>query len=112
MSRATPFLPLSLILIAACTVQSGGFEPPPAVATLLVTPAVATLAAGDSVDFTAVAYSATGAPLDVTLAWASTGGVMETGSRYHAGTTPGSYLVIVNTGDFSVADTATITISP
>ena len=110
--HATPLLSLSLILLAACTSQSVGFGPPPPVASIDVSPGVATLAAGDSLDFSAVAHSADGSPLSVTLAWASTGGVMSVGGLYHAGTMPGTYYVIANTGDLSVADTAFITITP
>lgn len=111
-SRVTPLLSLSLTLICACTARSAGFEPPPAVATLEVTPDVATLAAGDSLDFSAVGYSVDGAPVSTAVAWASTGGVTSSNGLYHAGTTAGTYLVIANTGDLSVADTALITITP
>ena len=110
--HATPLLSLSLILIAACTAQSAGLGPPPPVANIDVSPAVAILAAGDSLDFSAVAHSVDGSPLSVTLAWASTGGVVSVGGLYHAGTTSGTYYVIANTGDLSVADTAFITITP
>jgi hypothetical protein len=111
-SRATPLLSLSLILIGACTARSAGFEPPPAVAVIEVSPAVATLAAGDSLDFSAVGYSVDGTPVSTTVAWASTGGVTSSNGLYHAGTTAGTYVVIANTGDLSVADTAVITITP
>ena len=112
MSRATPLLSLSLILIGACTARSAGFAPPLPVATIQVSPAVATLAAGDSLDFSAVGYSVDGIPVSTTVAWASTGGVTSSKGLYHAGTTVGTYLVIANTGDLSVADTALITITP
>jgi hypothetical protein len=103
---------LSLILIAACKAPSAGFGPPPTVATIDVSPANATLSAGDSLDFSAVAHSADGLPVNVSLVWASTGGVMSADGLYHAGSTPGTYLVIANTGDLSVSDTAVITIAP
>ena len=111
-SRVSPLLSLSLILIAACTARSAGFEPPPAIVSIDITPATATLAAGDSLDFSAVGYSVDGAPVSVTVAWASTGGVTSSNGLYHAGTTVGTYLVIANTGDLTIADTALITITP
>ena len=111
-SRVSPLLSLSLILIGACTAQSAGLEPPPAVATIEVSPAVATLAAGDSLDFSAAGYSVDGAPVSITVAWASTGGITSTNGLYRAGTTAGTYVVIANTGDLRVADTALITITP
>ena len=109
-TRATSLL--SLMLTAACTTRSAGFDPPPAIAAIAVTPAVATLAVGDSLDFTAAAFAADGTPVSGEVAWASTGGVTSSDGRYHAGGTPGTYLVIANSGDLSVADTAFITIAP
>lgn len=111
-SRVSPLLSLSLVLIGACTAKSAGFEPPPAVASIDITPATATLAAGDSLDFSAVGYSVDGVPVSITVAWASTGGVTSSNGLYHAGAAAGTYLVIANTGDLSVADTALITITP
>jgi hypothetical protein len=101
-----------LLGIAACTspASEGGLGPAPVVTSIQISPDSATLQQGDSIVLTVSAHLSDGSNSSVPVGWVATGGTVSAGAVYHAGTTPGRYLIIANTAQFLHADTAVVVI--
>ncbi len=99
-----------LLVVSACTspATEGGLGPAPTVASIQISPDSATLQAGDSIVLHVNAHMSDGSTASVPVGWVVTGGTVSAGAVYHAGTTPGQYLVIANTAQFLHADTAVV----
>jgi parallel beta-helix repeat protein len=85
--------------------------PPPNLVAIVVTPTTATVAAGAKQLFTAVAKLSDGSTTAVGVNWTATGGTIDAGGTYTAGTAPGSYKVIATHASSPLADTVAVTIS-
>lgn len=101
-----------LLGIAACTTPAseGGLGPAPVITSIQISPDSATLQPGDSIVLSVSAHLSDGSSSHVPVGWVATGGSVSAGAVYHAGTTPGHYLVIANTAQFLHADTAVVVI--
>ncbi len=101
-----------LLVAAACTTPAteGGLDPAPVVTGIRIVPDSATLQAGDSIVLSVGALMSDGSTASVPVGWVATGGTVSAGAVYHAGTTPGQYLIIASTAQFLHADTARIVI--
>jgi len=103
----------SLLVVAACTTPAseGGLGPAPVVTSIQIAPDSAILQAGDSIVLGVSAHMSDGSTTSVPVGWVATGGTVSAGSVYHAGSTPGQYLIIANTAQFLHADTAVVVIN-
>jgi hypothetical protein len=101
-----------LLGIAACTTPAseGGLDPAPVITSIQISPDSASLQVGDSIAFGVSAHLSDGSTASVPVGWAATGGTVSAGEVYHAGTTPGSYLIIVSTAQLQYVDTAVVVI--
>jgi hypothetical protein len=79
-------------------------------AKVVVTPAVATVAGGETVTFVAKGLTQAGETAGVNVTWAATGGTISTAGVLTAGHSPGTYRVIATSG-FGAADTSLVTIT-
>ncbi len=80
---------------------------------LRVAPTDLTLTSGTSHRFSAAGHRRDDpTPSAVGVIWQATGGSIDAGGHYHAGTVPGRYHVIGRTTAGSLADTAVVTIGP
>lgn len=97
---------------AACTTPAseGGLGPAPVVTSIQISPDSATLQAGDSIVLSVNAHMSDGSNGHVPVGWVATGGTVSAGAVYHAGTTPGQYLIIANTAQFLHSDTTVVVI--
>ncbi|HWA56747.1 MAG TPA: hypothetical protein VG692_05800 [Gemmatimonadales bacterium] len=77
---------------------------------VVITPASASLTTGQSRTFTANTSYSDGSSGALAGSWSATGGTITGGGVYTAGSTPGTFRVVATEG--TVADTATVTISP
>jgi endo-1,4-beta-xylanase len=85
--------------------------PQPTLTAIIVTPAADTLAAGASVTFTAAGRLSDGSIAPVPVVWSATGGTIDAGGRYTAGTSLGQYRVICANPSGTVTDTAAVSIT-
>jgi hypothetical protein len=76
-----------------------------------VAPDTATLPAGGGHGFTATGVRKDGSLVAIGVTWHATGGAIDDGGGYTAGTAAGSYRVIARSLDSTLADTATVTIT-
>jgi hypothetical protein len=102
-----------LVVLAACTAPAteGGLDPAPVVTSLQMSPDTATLQPGDSLVLAVHAQLSDGSTSTVPVGWSASGGTISAGTVYHAGATPGQYLVIASTSQFQHADTTRVTIA-
>jgi hypothetical protein len=86
---------------------------PPAVnlAAIRIAPDTATLAGGDTHGFTATGLRSDGSSVAIGAVWRATGGTIDAGGGYTAGSAAGSYRVIALSTDSTLADTAVVTIA-
>jgi hypothetical protein len=80
-------------------------------AAISVAPDTATLAPGGTHGFTATGVQSDGTLVAIGVTWRATGGSIDDGGGYTAGTAAGTYRVIAQTTDSALADTATVTIT-
>jgi hypothetical protein len=78
-------------------------------AKLVVTPAQASLAGGETVQFVATGLTKFGETATVNVSWTATGGTIASGGVFTAGSTPGTFRVIGATS-YGLADTSTVVI--
>jgi hypothetical protein len=84
----------------------------PTVTKLVISPSSTLLLTGATKQFTATATWSDGVSRSVSLAWSATGGTVSTSGYYKAGTTTGTYRVIVGCASgCSKKDTASVSIS-
>ncbi len=86
--------------------------PQPNVVAVSVAPDTTTLGPGGSTSFAAVGVLSDGTTVALGVTWRATGGSVDAGGDYTAGTTAGTYRVIATNTDGSLADTAAVTITP
>lgn len=85
--------------------------PPPTLSAIVVTPDTATLAAGGKKTFAATGKLSDGSTTAVGVNWTATGGTIDAGGNYTAGTVSGTYRVIATGASSPLADTARVTIA-
>ncbi len=88
---------------------------PPIVAQLVVSSSSVTLYPGDTAQFTAAAYEASGDPIpDATFSWSLVvgGGTITNAGLFTAGSTPGTYVNTVRATVSGISDYATVIIQP
>ena len=85
--------------------------PQSTLASLTISPANVELATGASQQFSAAAKLSDSTTATVGLVWTATGGAIDASGRYTAGSTAGSYRVVVANTDGTVADTAVVTLA-
>jgi hypothetical protein len=104
--------PALLLVVAACTTPAseGGLGPAPVVTNIQISPDSATLQRGDSIVLNVSAHLSDGSNSSIPVGWVATGGTFSAGAVYHAGTTPGRYLIIASTAQLLHADTAVVVI--
>jgi len=84
-------------------------DPPPAtLASVIISPASASLASGATQDFAAYGRDSNGDSVSVSVAFTATGGTVTSNGLYTAGSTGGAYRVIASSN--GLADTATVTV--
>jgi parallel beta-helix repeat protein len=86
--------------------------PPPNLVAIVVTPDTATVRAGGKQTFAAIGKLRDGSTTAVGVNWTATGGTIDAGGNYTAGSTAGTYKVIATGASSPLADTATVTITP
>jgi hypothetical protein len=98
-----------LATLAAC--GSDNSTAPRTLATITVTPAAPTLAAGSTQQFTAVGKDADGHQMSITPTWtvSTGGGTIDDNGMLTAGSTAGSFTVTATSG--SVSGTSTVTVA-
>ena len=97
---------------SAITVTAAPPPPPPpapAVTSIVLTPATASLAPGGKQTFFAYGRTSSGDSVAATVAYTATGGTVSTAGQYIAGSTAGAFRVIAASG--TMADTAAVTIT-
>jgi hypothetical protein len=77
--------------------------------TLVLTPASASLLTGATQQFAATGKTSWGTTVSLTVTWTATGGTIDAGGTYTAGSTSGNYRVVAKAG--ALADTGAITVS-
>lgn len=96
-------------LVATATIHHHG-----ALKAVVLMPAATTIAEGGQVNFSAYGMSANGDSVLVSPTYSATGGTIDTGGVYTAGSTPGTYLVVatavVNPSGSTTADTSAVTV--
>jgi hypothetical protein len=85
--------------------------PQPNVVAVSVAPDTTTLGPGGANGFAAVGVLNDGSTVAIGVTWQATGGSVDAGGEYIAGTTAGSYHVIAHNIEGTLADTATVTIT-
>jgi hypothetical protein len=86
--------------------------PPTDVVGLEVTPDPAWVEASATRTFTATALQSDGSSVPIGVTWQATGGSIDAGGVYQAGSTAGTYTVIATAVDVHFADTVQVTITP
>jgi hypothetical protein len=85
--------------------------PQPTVIGLEVLPTDSSVSAGSLVQFEAMGFLSDSSRVAVGVNWTATGGVIDVGGLYKAGSTPGTYRVIGTHVSTGYADTATVTVN-
>ncbi len=85
--------------------------PPPTLTQLVLNPASLTLSPGATQQFSVTASWSDGSSTVPAVSYSATGGTITTGGLYTAGTTPGSFRVIVTQQGGTRADTSAVTVS-
>src|SRR5689334_17294518 len=85
--------------------------PPTNVTGLEITPDPAWVEAGATRTFTAAALQSDGSTAPVGVTWEATGGSIDAGGAYLAGSTTGTFTVVATTVDGAFADTVQVTIT-
>jgi hypothetical protein len=98
-------------LACSAPARSGGLDPGPTLSSVEVSPISATVASGDSLDFTATGRMSDGSAAQVATIWQATGGTINAAGRFRAGGTAGAYRVIAATPDLAHADTAAVIVT-
>lgn len=83
----------------------------PRLKALSLTPATASVVAGDTRQFSVSALWTDGSSTVPSLSWAAQGGAVSPTGVYSAGSTPGTYRVVARDGASGVADTSFVTIT-
>jgi hypothetical protein len=86
--------------------------PPTNTIGLQVAPDPAWVEAGATRTFSATALQSDGSSAPVGVTWAATGGSIDAGGVYQAGSTPGTFTVVATAVEGNFADTAQVTITP
>jgi hypothetical protein len=94
---------------ADITINSPPPPPPPTLASVIVSPASASLVLGGSKQFRAYGRNSAGDSVALVVSFGATGGSISTGGMYAAGTATGSYRVIASSS--GLADTAVVTLT-
>jgi hypothetical protein len=81
-------------------------------ASISLTPATATVSGGLQQQFSVMGYLSDGSEVPIGVTWTATGGSIDAGGLYTAGTTAGTFRVIATHVTTSLADTAVVTIPP
>ncbi|MGH7528140.1 MAG: metallophosphoesterase family protein [Gemmatimonadales bacterium] len=111
--RARFVLTLLLALAFGCTadeITDTGAPGSPEPVLLVVSPDAAMLAPQQSTPFAAKALRSDSSVASVAIAWRATGGTIDSGGNFTAGSTPGSYRVIGSNQAGTLADTSAVTI--
>lgn len=83
---------------------------PPAVEQVILSPASASVAIGDTRQFGVTGRLSDGRTVAVTVTYSATGGTITSGGVYTAGSVPGTYRVIGSLSGGTLADTSDITV--
>lgn len=86
-------------------------SPQPTLTAIVVTPTADTLAEGASVTFTASGKLSDGSSAPIGVVWSATGGTIDAGGRYTAGTSLGQYRVVATNTSGTIADTVPVSIT-
>ena len=118
---ALPVALLATALVFACEKPLPLSSTGGTIASLVISPKIATLHENGTVDFAAAAFMSTGDSANVTVTWSATSGsVTDMGTnsngkrhygQYKAGQTTGQYKVVATSAPGALADTATVTIT-
>jgi hypothetical protein len=85
--------------------------PPSTLVSVEMTPETAALQAGEHLQFDAVGRDGSGATVAIGVEWSATGGTIDAGGHYIAGSTSGTFRVIAFHGATGLADTAAVDVS-
>jgi hypothetical protein len=85
--------------------------PQPTLQSIDISPTSASVAAGGQHTFTATGKLSDGSTVPIGVTWSATGGAIDPGGVYTAGTATGTYRVIAQGASSPVADTSTVTIT-
>lgn len=86
--------------------------PQPTISTVLVSPQPATVTATKQQTFSAVGKLSDGSTVAIGVTWSATGGSIDPGGVFTAGSTAGNYQVIAKAASANVADTVPVTVVP
>ena len=84
--------------------------PQPTVTSIVVAPGTATVTAGKQQTFNAVGVLSDTTTVAIGVTWTATGGYIDAGGVYTAGSTPGSYKIIAKAASANVADTVPVSV--
>ncbi len=87
-------------------------SPPSDVVGIQISPGTASLESGASRTFTAMALLADGSSAAAGVTWDATGGSIDAGGAYQAGSSSGTFTVVARWVGGALADTAQVTITP
>ncbi len=87
-------------------------QPVPVLQQVILTPASVSLQTGNSQQFSASGRMSDGSTTSVNVVYTETGGSITAGGLYTAGSSPGTFQVIARESGGTLADTATVTITP
>lgn len=100
-----------LLILPGCTSELPSGNAGATVSSLVLTPDVATVDTGSTLQFVQQLAWTDGGSHTVAVAYTATGGTISATGLYQAGTTPGTFVVIASCA-CALADTATVTIKP
>jgi hypothetical protein len=86
--------------------------PQPTISGVAVAPASATVAAGKRQTFNAVGWLSDSTTAAIGVTWTATGGYIDAGGVYTAGSSAGTYRVIAKAASANVADTVPVIVTP
>jgi hypothetical protein len=84
--------------------------PQPTLTGVEITPASATVNSTETHSFAAAGRLADGATASIGVTWSATGGSIDAGGQYRAGSIPGVFRVVAASIDGTLADTASVTV--
>lgn len=85
--------------------------PAPTLVAVELTPATASVEAGGHLQFDAVGRDPDGATVAIGVDWSATGGTIDAGGHYIAGSVGGTYRVVASHSGSGYADTATVSVT-
>jgi hypothetical protein len=85
--------------------------PQPSITAVVISPGTASVAAGKQQTFNAIGTLSDSTTVAIGVTWTATGGSIDAGGVYTAGSTPGTFKVIAKAASANVADTVPVSVT-